>query len=994
MNRVALLAVAAATIWIGSLSSSSLERTRDIATDTEHIQSEMLAERVARTGLDLAASKINQDFEGWRAGFNQTAHNGGTFEVVASGGTAGPVVLASTGDVSGTSVDIYRVVGRLASAPSPLMLDSDTMQVNLSGTNFLASGHDTPSFSYEDLPEGYGRSGTSVPAVWTSTPEGQQTVQNALSNYSSDRVRGDQSQADVTTGALAYDVEAILDEVMANPAYAYQGNQSFQDTAFGSLGSPTTVYIDGDVSFAGATTGYGILVVEGDFVAAGDFEWHGVVVADKVGDMEVTLRNNATIYGMLYVRHEEGDYDCEVEVGDAEVDPMTIWSIRDSDGMLMRYTIDEDQVIVGTEGLLQGIQEPATPGFTVDAEAFTFGPDGTIYFVNNANFEEYTYSNGQYYPVQDNALYTIDPAEIDDDPSTPVNVTRVGDTGRYWGDEINSLVFQGNTLYGFARSSTRLYELDLSTGNASQVRRLVSGTAEIGSFTMNASGQVYFTRTDASSLELWRWDDLVTGWVAKQYDLSGISHNSSDKMRAIAAHPDGMIYGHDGVRFVRVDPTNGGVTQLSAYSGDIQDMAFYFQGEEATAENVLPGCDQDLTGIIPDFTSLPYDWMGNTSYAQYSTLNWPGGPGIQVRVDADTGYGSYYRAGYAEGMSLQALTESVDLGQAASDINNPDYIGPNPLPVLDVHPPMYSSGGGRAEVSFTFSQAWNRPFYFYIFDIDNAATTIRAYDENGAQVSTADWEMTQNLDVLLGSDGSSDGVSWIWDASRGSLRPEVIRDTELIVAELMVPNFSEVREIRISLQTANMSYFADRVSYSFAPLSLFKQRGILDFTMADNAEVYYSTEALGQLATLSDTIEQGSWIVEYDDYTMDLRDYFEEETFVATPQREDERRVAICRNGRSVMVSVLGLSGHLDRGATLGRCGTSSSGGEAGEPTGGGTQSPVTNPLADPTANGPGGLGQIITICVDGVEMQIELRDLATWQRRGASIGSCTVAAE
>ncbi|MEO1075955.1 MAG: hypothetical protein AAFX41_08325, partial [Bacteroidota bacterium] len=122
---------------------------------------------------------------------------------------------------------------------------------------------------------------------------------------------------------------------------------------------------------------------------------------------------------------------------------------------------------------------------------------------------------------------------------------------------------------------------------------------------------------------------------------------------------------------------------------------------------------------------------------------------------------------------------------------------------------------------------------------------------------------------------------------------------------------------------------------------------------------------------------------------------FEEETFVATPQREDERRVAICRNGRSVMVSVLGLSGHLDRGATLGRCGTSSSGGEAGEPTGGGgTQPPVTNPLADPTANGPGGLGQIITICVDGVEMQIELRDLATWQRRGASIGSCTVAAE
>ena len=77
--------------------------------------------------------------------------------------------------------------------------------------------------------------------------------------------------------ALLATVESKAGQVYSPTAPATQVSlTSLSNT--GTLNSPQTIYVDGNLTLSGTTTGYGILVVTGTLTFKGNFSWNGVVL--------------------------------------------------------------------------------------------------------------------------------------------------------------------------------------------------------------------------------------------------------------------------------------------------------------------------------------------------------------------------------------------------------------------------------------------------------------------------------------------------------------------------------------------------------------------------------------------------------------------------------------------------------------------------------------------------------------------------------------------
>ena len=95
-------------------------------------------------------------------------------------------------------------------------------------------------------------------------------------------------------------LKALIDAVAAAPgAHVYGNNPS--SIAMGSAASPAINFIDGDLTLAGTTNGYGVLVVTGKLIGSGAFQWHGIILVVGDGEMEYQGGGVPEIDGTVFV---------------------------------------------------------------------------------------------------------------------------------------------------------------------------------------------------------------------------------------------------------------------------------------------------------------------------------------------------------------------------------------------------------------------------------------------------------------------------------------------------------------------------------------------------------------------------------------------------------------------------------------------------------------------------------------------------------------------
>jgi len=260
---------------------------------------------------------------------------------------------------------------------------------------------------------------------------------------------------------------------------------------------------------------------------------------------------------------------------------ITLWSVDDQPGKLHYTTLSDNSPTVQIEGDILGVNG------TKDIESLAIDDNGNMYFVNI---------------IGDSKLYKIPYSEIDKNPSTAVNAVYIGNTGvSGQTNKISSLTFIDGHLYGLGIKSEKVYEINTTNANLTQVGTLnYSGTFKSGGLTSGADGTVYLLFTKNTLSELWKFNSFPSGGITKVMDIVG-----SFKVESLAAHPNGDLYAADDFKWFKLDPVALTTEVVLNYSSDTEGLDFYWNNELNCVD-----CADDGDYTSTTFGGFQFDYDG------------------------------------------------------------------------------------------------------------------------------------------------------------------------------------------------------------------------------------------------------------------------------------------------------------------------------------------------------------------------------------------------
>ena len=192
---------------------------------------------------------------------------------------------------------------------------ADKTETNFSGTSFSINGNDNCN-ALAPVPGIVVTDPLLVTEITNSTTSDGGLASNQMGN-----VTGTGTFPSVGVIApLAQSVSQMADAYLGLSHTNLAGGQNFSgNESWGTAGSPRITYINGSAQISGTIEGYGVLVVDGPLDIAGNFTFHGLVIAR--GDIQVQVTGNAGIYGSLLIGESDeldGGYELDVR-GNATV---------------------------------------------------------------------------------------------------------------------------------------------------------------------------------------------------------------------------------------------------------------------------------------------------------------------------------------------------------------------------------------------------------------------------------------------------------------------------------------------------------------------------------------------------------------------------------------------------------------------------------------------------------------------------------------------------
>lgn len=896
MGKASMLSVIAVLIGTSVITFGFQRTSVETGAVQGDYQEEMVARRMAESGLHMALSKAQRDFDSWRSGYGTISYKSGTFAVSASGPATGPIVLTADGSYGDANYRIASNLGRLAPSPAAVLLNADTALVSLTGSNWLITGQDTPT----NGTEGWGR-GSFVNGIWAKTDGIQTALENASTGTETDNIRGELPEHDIISDGLSTDLEGFYSEAYNLASVVHNTNQTFSgNTTIGSPSAPVIMLVKGNATFTGDAKGYGMLLVEGDLQASDNAEWHGIVFAKGAGAMTVSFAGNAKVYGATYVTHVSGAVDANVQLGSETFPPLTLWAVDDDDAILHYYSLSEGSEFVNVEGEIEGILDDDE-----DFEALTLDTDGTIYLMNNDGTS---------------TLYKINPTELDKDGETPVNAIYIGDTGLSAGNsnhEITSMQVINGNLYGIGKKSKKVWQINTSTAAVTQVATLnVSGSFHTDGLTQGSDGTVYLTKTKNSNSELWKFASFPSGALTYIMDIT-----DSEGVLALAAHPNGFLYAADDDHWYLLDVNTLSTTVLQDYDSEIEGMDFYYNGEtssyashsngssKVTICHIPPGNPSNAHNITVSVNAMDAhlahgDVLGEcptgempttctTTISATNTQNHIVGEN-QVLCIASTGTltggitirgaGEVYNDGtlmppYVILENGGTFTNGGTVTTQNLNINNnSQYINEGTTTITSNFSPGSGSyvnlgtttvmGGLNINSNVVVSNFCT----MYIQGDLNVNDTLNNYSvieitgrlqNNGSGIiNTFDDSRISSITMI--NDGSITGPTTGEGVITVSGSAIVARNGGSATGNVYFCTSNASVTGSAVLTDFNIGCPAVYPTCSYGVMSA--TSGMLTFALSGNAGVYYSTEALGKLVVLLPSIRQQSWIVEYDQF--------------------------------------------------------------------------------------------------------------------------------
>jgi hypothetical protein len=260
------------------------------------------------TSTEVASGSLGTNYT-----YTVTAVNDST----SSGGNTRAILTSTAVDANGTKRVVEAYVDRSTKygfgATSMPGSDAATTETNFSGDAFSINGND------------YCGAAPAVPGISVTDPDlateitNDSTSDGGLDSGQMDNVIGDGGTPSVKSMAgLDMTVSEIADAFLANSHVDLDGG-IYSSGTWGTSDAPVVTQINGDAQIQGTVEGYGVLIIDGALDVAGNFTFHGLVIAR--GDIEVQFSGNAGIYGSLMIDEsitQDAGYEFDVR-GNANI---------------------------------------------------------------------------------------------------------------------------------------------------------------------------------------------------------------------------------------------------------------------------------------------------------------------------------------------------------------------------------------------------------------------------------------------------------------------------------------------------------------------------------------------------------------------------------------------------------------------------------------------------------------------------------------------------
>ncbi|MDI6807692.1 MAG: hypothetical protein QME66_01760 [Candidatus Eisenbacteria bacterium] len=300
MGRASLLVVMGFLVVFGTLKSSINKTVQSLTRNLVSSFEDYSARDAAGSSVLIALRKISKDND-LRGTITLPPFSGASATVTVVDSTTdstlarNEVRLLATASVGSTSRKVKVLAKRESLVPqdteAAIGLKGAVTSVDFLGAAFLIDGHDW-------LPGGpLASPADSVPGVSASSAADSTALVAGL-GPSWNQVQGAGPEPSISTLKGTYDFNRMFQGFRSVATRILSVRTTIGGgQVWGTRAQPEVTIISGIVKVAGATSGVGVLAVDGSLTVTGNFYWEGFILVKSAGSIE--LQGNSTIYGGL-----------------------------------------------------------------------------------------------------------------------------------------------------------------------------------------------------------------------------------------------------------------------------------------------------------------------------------------------------------------------------------------------------------------------------------------------------------------------------------------------------------------------------------------------------------------------------------------------------------------------------------------------------------------------------------------------------------------------
>lgn len=256
--------IASITLGINSNATRQVETTADFLKKEE-------ARLIADSGIEIYLEKLREN-KNLTGTFLNNSWNDGTYDIYISGPSTA-LVIKSIGHYEGvnhtTVVKAKRDKITMPGVNSAMYISANALNINLNGSIDI-NGNDINM-------DGSAGSASPKPGIGVDNSSDSAYVINNIKPKISKAIDG----AGGTPSVHTVNDTTNWDEVTQNIIFAADNTLPtgvYNTGDFGTASQPKITYVNGDATFAGNNSGYGIMVVNGDLTLTGTFDFYGIII--------------------------------------------------------------------------------------------------------------------------------------------------------------------------------------------------------------------------------------------------------------------------------------------------------------------------------------------------------------------------------------------------------------------------------------------------------------------------------------------------------------------------------------------------------------------------------------------------------------------------------------------------------------------------------------------------------------------------------------------